>query len=769
MYYTWTGGTIKGVSYTAPTDAGNYVVTAHVAEKGNYTAHEVSANFTIAKAPLIIDADELVRMQYESYPDMVATFKGLVGSDAAPDTSLRDVQIQPEFIFNEVNGGYTNAALDQVGADYPITVRNALSRNYEITYVGGSMVVNAQDANADLAIHGMIDNGSSTENVAYYGDVIQLYAYGNYGKAVTGAGDRHNTSCLINWSLSSGAPATIDSQDGLLTITGVGTFTVTLTRGTGTAAISTTLTIEALKKEVKVSVPDEDVVYNAATQTYTVGNMKAYDEKFNPVSAVITDGNTTRIPVGSQIVTGKVADSVAYYQSETYGGLFTINDKEVTVAPVAASVVYGETLGALTYSETGTVGGVDALTNGKAVSIRDSYVNLDVLDGYEILVAGVENMNYNVKYVTDQIAPDAQVTAKPLTFKTGVINSDGRTSGYMKNNSLFFEDAGFAITGTTFNANPNDRMYGEVNPVMDYRFDELIAGDSEADLANLLPWLVEYSDGTAHNINGDANVKFNKTQHLAGYRATTATEFISGAVNNYVIDGMLTTGGVKNYTTTVAAATQNIYQRPFTLKLTGNKTELKVYQPLILTGGTVDASKVSGLLQLIKDNTYVDLYKGEGGLATKLGHTDSIIDLKIVGTPTYDSATKELTVNLVCGNTNYWMAPIGWKIKIDPSMISVSYGTLGKYSSSVTMYGFDEHGNNIGAIDVTGKVWYEIYVEDTSLERKYSNYKDLTPVVRVQMTKGSGKGVYVANYNSTPLSAGHYVMFAIAEDYTIIE
>ena len=158
-------------------------------------------------------------------------------------------------------------------------------------------------------------------------------------------------------------------------------------------------------------------------------------------------------------------------------------------------------------------------------------------------------------------------------------------------------------------------------------------------------------------------------------------------------------------------------------------------------------------------------------MATKLGHTIKDVELKITSA-TYNVGSSgnpdTISVKLEC-NDNYWLSNKNWTIVVDPSMITVSYGTLGKYSSSVTMYGKDKNGNNIGATDVTGKVWYEIYVEDTSLERKYSNYKDLTPVVRVQMTKGSGKGVYVANYNSTPLGAGHYVMFAIAEDYTIIE
>ena len=763
-YYTYTGGTIKGVSYTAPTDAGNYVVTAHVGETDNFTAHEVSANFTIAKAPLTIDADELVRMQYESYPDMVATFKGLVGSVEAPDTSLRDVQIQPEFIFNEVNGGYTNAALDQVGADYPITVRNALSRNYEITYVGGNMAVNAQDANADLAIHGMIDNANGGD-IAYYGDVIQLYAYGNYGDSVEGTGKRHNTSSLIKWSVNcSDTLAEIDSQDGLLKINGVGTFTVTLTRGSGTAAISTSIEIEALKKEVKVDVKDQDKVYTAGEQTYdgtvTVEGLINGDTD----SATLVAGDK-RTNVGSQIVTYKV--NTTKYVSETYGGLFTINDKEVTVKPDAASVVYGEALGTLTYSETGTVGGVNALTNGKAVSIRDSYVNLDVLDGYEILVAGVENMNYNVKYETKDntnaaTIGDVKVNALALDVSTGTLDDNvGMTSGSLNPAGKFpvngaVVDPAVALSGK----NNNVRMYGEPNWVMDYDVwtapNKLISGDSLADLdldlegAPLGSTLVDFN----YTIAANANITYPT-------RTSTTPTYI-GSLTAYPVDTDDSMIAFGNYDETYYEGTQNIYQRPVTLSVRPD-VNLTAYKPSIIDDS--NNVKQDVLKQLLLNNLVVGEYNGKGGLATLLGHTIEDLDIQI-DTVSYSGDT--ITVTIKLGNTNYWTENLNFTVKVDPSKIVANYGPLGWTSATVTMTGVDEHGNTTGPVDVSGTVTYLIYAKDTTVtEHKYSHYKNLTPVRSVTMTYGGSTGYYIANYDR--LSAGDYVMFAIAEGYTIIE
>ena len=768
-YYTYTGGTIQGVAYEAPTEVGTYIVTAHVPETENYTAHEISAQFVIAPKALTITADSLQRRQYGAFPDMTASFDGLAGSAYAPDTSLRDVQIQPELIFNETDG-YDNIAMDHVGNEYPIIAIAALARNYDVSYVNGNLSVTRDEPNPYLAIHGMIDNGNGGD-IAYYGDVIQLYAYGSQmGKVI-------NNSSVLTWSSSDDTKFPV-TQDGLLTIKDVGTFTVTLTRGVGAQKISTTLTITALKKEVKVNVPDEDKVYTASEQTYngtvTVEGLINSDTD----AATLVAGNK-RTNVGSQVVTYQV--NTIKYQSEIYGGLFTINDKEVTINAVnEPGVVYGAQLQEtdLHYTESGTVGTplVDALTDGYAVSIRNAYVNLDVTSdvtkGYEILVAGRENINYNVKYVTEATDNDVEVVAKTLKLETGVINFDGRTSGYMKENDQYFEDKGFEVTGTTtFNKTPVDRMYGEVNPVMDYAFDALIAGDSEADLANLLPWLVEYSDVIKHNINGDANVAF-VDAHLTGHKSTTC---LTG-MDAYYIDGMLGTAGVKNYTTTVTEATQNVYQRPVTLALKDRPTELDVY--------IEDAKNDTILLNIIKQNLEVSGYTyggvEYGGLAEKLGHTMEDLQLTIIH-KTVD-LSGDYIVHVKVGNPNYWLSNTASgncgnpdpcthtaetfevKIHVTPDSIKVVYNepnALGWTSASVVMHKMPE--DQPVDLSADSKVYFAIY-EDKGAGYDYSGE---TKIRSGWMNRASQTGVWTCTYSR--LTAGNYRIFAIpVGDYTII-
>ena len=300
----------------------------------------------------------------------------------------------------------------------------------------------------------------------------------------------------------------------------------------------------------------------------------------------------------------------------------------------------------------------------------------------------------------------------------------------------------------------NVRMYGEPNWVMDEVMDEtlatLIDGDTLADLTALGNKLVSFN----YNIGADANVSYTDK--------STKLTVSSSAMPDYEVFTGNSMMAFKNYDENYTLGTQNIYQRPVELKLRDGMTELNAYKPTIMPGGTVDETV---LKELIINNLIVTKHNNEGGLAELLKHTIKDLDIQITHTISGDTITVAVTI----GNQNYYLAnsPVKVTVKVDPTKIVAKYGPLGWTSASVTMVGVDEHGTETGATYVTGDVWYMIYTKDASVADKYSNYKDKTPVRKVKMTKGSSTGVYIANYDSLP--AGEYVMFAIAEGYTIIE
>ena len=413
------------VAEQAPVDAGSYVVTLHVNETQNYTAHEVSAPFVIAQKPLTITTHSKQSTQYDAFPAMTAKYEGLAysTSDNTNDTSLRDVQIAPEFLFNYDKGGFTNHALDQVGGA-KIKPADALAKNYVITYVDGEYTRQRTNFKPDLAIYGLPVNGNG-ENVAYYGDEVQLYHYGYYT-------DHENGSSVMRWSVMPAAGfvgnVTIGEKTGILNVNGVGTFEVTLKRGEGEQAISTTVTVTAIKKELGVHLPDQDKVYNGSPQSYMT-TITVYDELYRKLTGIDpTMQNVSRTNIGTQLPSGQVPAAETYYQSLIYRGKYTINDKEAAVAPKEDTHIYGQTRQIKGYDDLS-----NALINGLTASQTDDYNRLDVHDGYEILVAGTENMNYNVKYVTDQTAKDSAVT----TY--GGVKFTSETTEYLNDATVYGE------------------------------------------------------------------------------------------------------------------------------------------------------------------------------------------------------------------------------------------------------------------------------------------------------------------------------------------
>ena len=411
------------VAEQAPVDAGSYVVTLHVNETQNHTAHEVSAPFVIAQKPLTITTHSKQSTQYDAFPAMTAKYEGLAysTSDNTNDTSLRDVQIAPEFLFNYDKGGFTNHALDQVGGA-KIKPADALAKNYVITYVDGEYTRQRTNFKPDLAIYGLPVNGNG-ENVAYYGDEVQLYHYGYYT-------DHENGSSVMKWSVkkvSFEGEVTVGEKTGILNVNGVGTFKVTLKRGEGEQAISTTVTVTASKKELGVHLLDQDKVYTGSNQDYT-GTVTVYDELYKTVAVTPDKGNLGRTNIGTQLPSGQIPAAETYYQSLIYRGKYTINDKEATVAPKEDTHIYGQTRQIKGYDDLS-----NALINGLTASQTDEYNRLDVHDGYEILVAGTEDMNYNVKYTTDPTAQDSKVT----TY--GGVKFTSETTKYLNDATVYGE------------------------------------------------------------------------------------------------------------------------------------------------------------------------------------------------------------------------------------------------------------------------------------------------------------------------------------------
>lgn len=761
------------VDEQAPVDAGTYTVTLHVNETANYTAHEISKSFTIAKKALTIKADSWQTTQYDAFPDMTAKYEGLaaVDTDTTPDTSLRDVQIAPEYLYNPTNGksNYNNDTLDQVGyvAIQPV---DALSKNYAITYVDGQYTKQRDDASPDLAIHGLPQSGDRTVNRVYYGDEIQLYPYGYYTTHANGSG-------ILEWSVTTATgfkgTVTIGKETGLLNVNGVGEFTVTLKRGVGEQQISTSVTVTAIQKEAKIALKNVDKVYNGTSQTYAYeGNVTVHDELYQPignfVDSKLTRTNTARTDVGTQVTTAKVTGAWAY-QSETYGGKFTINDKDATVAPVADAHIYGttRTIPSPAYTSTDS----NAISNVLTASQTDAYNRLDVHDGYEILVAGAENMNYNVKYTTDETAEDSAVTTyggmKLYSTTTKAKNelNDATVYGEQANDldwilnavksttrdSVDYADnlADFDLTDTTgiFIKQDKDDCVGNAKTYKAANREE--GNTSSTALA---------ADRTATDTAKDDNyeLKFGSVTNAKAANYTLANAEVKNAEGTMTAPtGTVGFIGAAATSDNLIEGSANIAQRP--IKLEQAVTDAQLYWRL------PQSQLYTALVNILKAE------ENSVGRGLAKGHTIEDLDLSFtikVGSTTYNvakdgtdainfAATGNATVTATVGDTNYKLegGQYQFDIVLKNIQIEATYTTKTFTGFTVLIKVHNENGTITPLNDAKG-LSYKIFKKTGNTIDKTTAYASGTLTYQNRTAyddKGGLCGVFTATYPQLPL------------------
>ena len=782
-YFTYAGDVAIGyntpadgnVDEQAPVDAGTYTVTLHVNETANYTAHEISKSFTIEKKALTIKADSWQTTQYDAFPDMTAGYTGLAAEtgDTTPDTSLRDVQIAPEFLYNPTGGksNYSNDSLDQVGgvAIQPI---DALSKNYAITYENGQYTKQRTETNVDFAIHGLPQSSTGT-NTVYYGDVIQLYPYGYYTTLGNGSG-------ILEWSVTTAAgfkgTVTIGKETGLLNVNGVGEFTVTLKRGVGEQQIKTEINVTAIQKEAKIALKNVDKVYNGASQTYAYeGNVTVHDELYQPignfVDSKLTRTNTARTDVGTQITTAKVTGAWAY-QSETYGGKFTINDKEATVAPVADAHIYGTTRTIPSPAYTSTEAA--AISNVLTASQTDAYNRLDVHDGYEILVAGTENMNYNVKYTTDETAEDSAVTTYQdvvFTSKTDKYLNDATIYGETPNvldwtlvnvigatrDSVDYADnlADFDLPTTSVEQDKDDCTGNKVTYKAANRTTDA------ADSSNIR-YNQDKLEGprTSTDTNTDENytLKFNtvKNSGAANYKLTNEKTGNSEATTNALTEnskGFIPATGESNDVSgeNFVEGSANIAQRPVKLEKAVDDVQLywKLSQKQLYTAlvNVLKAEENSVGRGLAKGHTIEDL-----DLSFTIGSTpvDKNNDQPMTGL-----TVGTQTVTVTVGDTNYKLegGQYQFDIVLKNIQIEATYTTKTFTGFTVLIKVHNENGTITPLNDAKG-LSYKIFKKTGNTIDKTTAYASGTLTYQNRTAyddKGGLCGVFTATYPQLPL------------------
>ncbi|MFC4262059.1 beta strand repeat-containing protein [Ferruginibacter yonginensis] len=248
--------------------AGTTDITASQASDGFYPATSITRSLIVDKAPLTITADNKTKFEGQVNPTLTITYTGFVlGENASVFTTAPTIT--------------TTAVTASTPGTYPITVSNAQAANYNITYVNGTLTV---QANQQLVI---------TFNA------LPTKTYGNADFTI--AASSNNNVTPITFVSSNTSVATVVGN--LVHIVGAGTTTITASQAGAVGyfpAANVTQPLVVNKANLTIRVKDTSKIEGTANPvfdfTYTGFVLGETPTSLTSLPTVNTVANTNSSP-----------------------------------------------------------------------------------------------------------------------------------------------------------------------------------------------------------------------------------------------------------------------------------------------------------------------------------------------------------------------------------------------------------------------------------------------------------------------------------------
>ena len=395
-------------------NAGTYTATAEISNNYTISSNE-AATFTIEQKALTVTADDKT-VTYGDSATYTATYKGLLDCDKGKLGT-------PNFTCN----------YNKVGT-YSITVDGLKNSNYAITYVNGTLTVNARTVTLDWGT----DNSFIYDGTAHTLNPTakNVVNNDNLGLTVTITGENISGSSAIN----------------------VGTYTATASitnKNYVIAESSKTATFTITARALTIIANNHEIIYGSAPATngYTISGII---EGESPETANI--GGTVKLTT-TYTQYGKVGEydiivdisglSSSNYSYTAVNGKLTVNKKELTVTAKNHEITYGEEPSANGYTINGFVNDEnESVIKGlENITYIIDYAQWQDIGKFSITpkVDGLSAVNYSFKANSDGI-----LKVKQLNIQlSGIIERDYDGSEFLFDKNLF------TTTTATFTAPQN--------------------------------------------------------------------------------------------------------------------------------------------------------------------------------------------------------------------------------------------------------------------------------------------------------------------------
>ena len=339
-------------------NAGTYTATAEISNNNYTISSNEAATFTIEQKALTVTAEDKT-VTYGDPAHYAATYKGLLDCD-------KDKLGTPNFTCN----------YNKVGT-YSITVDGLENLNYAITYVNGTLTVNARTVTLDWGP----DNSFIYDGNAHTlkPDAKNVVNNDNLGLAVTITGENISGSSAINVGTYT-ATAQITNENYVL------------------AESSKTATFTITARALTITADNKTVTYGDPVPIYTLTYDGLLDcDKDALGSLVFKCEYTTTSPVGTYPITVNGLANSNYTISYKPGTL-TVNPGKITVTVKSKTISYGD-FAPTSYDLTCDNADINANISALGTPVfKCDYTTTSPVGKYTIEVSGLTLANYDIGY-----------------------------------------------------------------------------------------------------------------------------------------------------------------------------------------------------------------------------------------------------------------------------------------------------------------------------------------------------------------------------------
>lgn len=383
-------------------NAGTYTATAEISNNNYTISSNDTATFTIGQKALTVTAEDKT-VTYGDSAHYTATYEGLLDCDKGKLGT-------PNFTCN----------YKEIGT-YSITVDGLKNSNYAITYVNGTLTVNARTVTLDwgTANSFVYDGNAQTLNPT----AKNVVNNDNLGLTVTITGENISGSSAINVGTYT-ATAQIANENYVL------------------AESSKTATFTITARALTITANNHEIIYGSAPATngYTISGIEGKTPETANIGGTVklTTTYTQYGKVGEYDIIVDISGlSSSNYSYTAVNGKLTVNKKELTVTAKNHEITYGEEPSANGYTINGFVNNEnESVIKGlENITYIIDYTQWKDIGLYSITpkVDGLSAVNYSFKANSDGI-----LNVKQLNIQlSGIIERNYDGSEFLFDKNLF--------------------------------------------------------------------------------------------------------------------------------------------------------------------------------------------------------------------------------------------------------------------------------------------------------------------------------------------